>query len=303
MSPLIKKGSNNKWVKVAKYLTGYSVAGKATSSFDSKFKTFVINWQKNNGLVADGEIGENTWTKIAENAPVINSNSKAAIYAFQTATGLTANGSYNTATKNTIIAIQCACNMSRSDGTFDGVCDSRVWKQVLALKPVTHKHTVNYKQNDSRWGSIMYSATNNKKQTIANSGCCPTSVASVLSTFFGSTAANNPVTMAKYAVDNGYRRGSGGTDGGFISFIFSKHSCKVIETTNTYMFKHCIDSGGYVICAFKPGSWWTSTGHYSPCWSYDSKYYYVDNTISKIKIKRSISKLSGDCRAFYCVYP
>lgn len=298
MAPLIKKGSNNKWVRVAKYLIGYSSPGKATTSFDASFKKSVVNWQKKNGLEADGEIGPMTWTKIAKLAATPSSTNKTATYAFQIAYGLGINGSYNSATQNAIKTLQKAAGLK-----VDGVCGASTWVELIALTPKKHRHTINYKQNDPKWGKIIYSKTGKATgQTIANSGCCPTSVASVLYTLKDKKIT--PVEMAKLAVEKGYRRQSGGTDGKFIEYACLKYGCRaVIETSNPVLFKHCLDKGGFVICAFKAGSWWTSVGHYSPCWSYDDKYYYVDNTISKLKIKREISKLFKDCGRVYCIYP
>lgn len=296
MLETIKKGSKCNAVKIAKYLIGYSKAGKASSTFDSKFHNHVVAWQKTHGLNADGVINSDDWTLIALNAPTVSKANKAAVYAFQLATGLTANGSYNSAVKKVINDYQRASGL-----IVDGVCGAKTWCEVIALKPVAHTHTRNYKQNDVKWSNVIYSKNRaNTKQTIGNSGCAPTSAASIVGLV---DRAVTPVAMANYAIAKGDRRSTGGTDGTFFTHVGEKFGYRVVETTNKSLFKHCLDSGGYVVCAFKAGSWWTSCGHYSPCWHYDSKYYYVDNTISKIKIKREISKLSKDCRAFYLMYP
>lgn len=283
-------------MKVAKYLTGYSSAGKATADFNSSFKKHVIAWQQSHGLVGDGVIGADTWTVIAKNAPAVKKENKTAVYAFQTSTGLTANGSYNTATKNLIMNYQKASGL-----LVNGVCDANTWVQVIALKPVAYKHTTNYKQNDARWKDVIYSKTGKKTgQTIGNSGCAPTSFASIVSMKDHNIT---PADMCALAVKTGDRRNSGGTDGAFFTHAGDIYGYTVIETMNVALFKHCLDSGGYPVCAFKAGSWWTSCGHYSPAWKYDSKFFYVDNTISKLKIKRDINRLKGDCRAFYLIYP
>lgn len=292
----ISKGSVNNDVKIAKYLTGYSKPGKAGSTFDSGFRKHIMAWQTEHGLTADGCIGPATWAKIAEYAPYVCKANKGAVYAFQIATGLTANGSYNTATKNVILAYQKALGI-----TMDGVCRAVVWRDVLALTPVAHRHTKNYKQNDPKWKNVIYSRNGKKTgQTIGNSGCGPTSAASILAL---KNPKITPVEMCAFAVAKGDRRWSGGTDGKFFTHFGDKYGYRVVETKNVTIFKHCLDKGGYVICAFKAGSWWTSCGHYSPAWKYDSKYFYVDNTISSIKIRREMSKLTKDCRMFYCVYP
>lgn len=296
MMPTLKKGISSLNVRIAKYLMVYNAPGKASSTFDDKFRKHVEKWQTQNGLTCDGVIGPKTWEKLASIAALPSTSNKAATYALQYALGISATGKFSTVTQNTLKTFQKAAGLKD-----DGICGPKTWKELIAQNVITHKHTVNYKQNDPKWGGLTYSKSNNKKQTYANSGCAPTSAASVITSLCNKTVL--PTVLGKQAIDWGYRRASGGTDGKFLHQVAQYYGLRMVETKNLKIFKHCIDAGGYVICAFKAGSWWTNTGHYSPAWSYDNAYYYVDNTISTIKIKRKISSLSSDCRAFYCFYP
>lgn len=295
MMPSIKYGSSGNAVKVAKYLIGYSKPGKAGSSYDKSFKAYVSKWKAQHGLSSSDVIGPETWTKIAESAPVVSSANKSAVYAFRLVNGLSSSGTFNTAVKNLVKTYQTLAGLK-----VDGICGPQTWKEVIATIPVPYTHTTNYKQNDSRWANINYSKTGKyKEQTIGNSACGPTSMASIISKFGWTNIT--PVEMAALAVKAGYRKASGGTDVKFFSYVAKMYGLKCVSSTNKTLFKYCLDKGGYAICRFKQHSWWTSVGHFSPAWKYDSKYFYVDNTISKIKIKRELSKLNVDCREYFLI--
>lgn len=297
MLQTLSKGNSNDLVKVAKYLMGYSAAGKATSSFDAKFLTFVKTWQKNHGLSGLGSIGPNTWTKIAENA-ADPAKDKAARYAVQILFDRVAvNGSWNTVTQNAIKTFRIACGLSESTSM-----DANAWKELLAKQAVTQKHTVDFKQNDPKWTHVIYSISNSKSQTIGNSGCGPTALSNVIYSL-NKDKSITPVKACEYAIKNGARRGSGGTDMEILApkakkdFGFSR----MIETKSLHLVKHCIDDGGYVVVGVGKG-YFTSGGHYMTVWGYDSKNIYLDNPISKIKNKREIKKFTPEVKYYFCFY-
>lgn len=64
--PTISSGSANGYVKFLQaYLDQrYYSPGPIDGIFGSKTRTAVINFQKDNGLVADGIVGSKTWSKI-----------------------------------------------------------------------------------------------------------------------------------------------------------------------------------------------------------------------------------------------
>lgn len=297
MLVLIKKGSNRLEVRVAKYLMGYSAANKATSSFDASFSNFVKKWQKEHKLDADGEIGPLTWTAIAKCA-ADPAKDKAARCALQTVFDRVAvNGDWNTVTQNAVKAFKKACGMKE-----DTVVNAEVWHQLIARKAVKHQHTANFKQNDPKWAKLPYTITNNKKQTMESSACGPTSCASIVYSLKDKTI--DPVKMAQFAIKVGARKKADGTDMQILSKAVAKEwkFSRVVETKANHIVKHCLDCGGYVSVAVGPG-YFTSGGHHMPIWGYDQTYYYIDNPISKIKIKREITKVAAETNMYFCFYP
>lgn len=65
-----------------------------------------------------------------------------------------------------------------------------------------------YSQVDSRWSNHMYSAINDKSQTIGSSGCGPTSAAMIVSSIRGTIT---PDKMGDLFVEYGYRSTNNGT--------------------------------------------------------------------------------------------
>ena len=292
----ISQGSKCDSVKIAKYLTGYSTKN-ASATYDEAFAKHVRSWKQSHGGLATDQIGTQTWALIADYAPKVDGSNKPAAYALRLALGLSESAGYNSTLKNIIKQVRAGLGLSSSK-----ICDTDMWRKVLTFSQARNAHTINYKQNDKRWGSIIYSKSGKDTgQYISNSGCGPTSMASCVATLT-SRKDITPVDMCDLAVRHGYRKSSGGTDTGFFAFASSLYGLRCVETTLTTVVKHCLDSGGIVICRFKAGSWWTSCGHFSPMWMMDSKYYYVDNTISSIKIKREVSKLAKDCKEYFCIY-
>ena len=152
-----------------------------------------------------------------------------------------------------------------------------------------------YSQADSRWGYILYTAYNDKSQTIKSSGCGPTSAAMVVSS---SKGAILPSTMAKLFVDNGYRTRNNGTAWAAWAFVadyfnFSEyHSTSSFSTMQKYLTTDNNKDGVadyFVVCSAGSGLF-TSGGHYivlvadkdSTITVYDPYLYYGKfNTASR----------------------
>lgn len=296
MLPTIQKGNNNSYVKIAKYLMGYSAAGKATSTYDSKFVTFVKNWQRTHSLKDTGIVDATTWEMIAQTAPMPSSICKTANYAFQLAYGLAVNGRYNDATKNAITLLQKASGLP-----VDGKCGPATWKELIARVAVPAKHTIDFKQNDPKWAKLPYTITNSKSQTIESSGCGPTTAADIVYALKDKTVT--PVSLCEFAIACGARKKTGGTDKILFQHLKNKWGfSRVIETKSLTIVRHCLDKGGYVAVDVSKG-YFTSGGHWMCIWKIDNKTVYLDNPISKIKVKREISKFTPEVQHYMCVYP
>ena len=88
-----------------------------------------------------------------------------------------------------------------------------------------------YSQADSRWGSILYTAYNDRSQTIKASGCGPTSAAMVIS---ASKGIITPPTVARLFVDNGYRTRNNGTAWAAWSFVADYFEFDFYKSTSSY---------------------------------------------------------------------
>lgn len=302
MLATIKHSDNSTLVNVAKYLTGYSERGEASSTFDATFVSFMCSWQSKHNLTADGIIGPKTWAKIAESAPTCSTakNKKsAATCAVQLLIGnLSVDGIYGSNTKQAVAAYQSAKKLSS-----DGVCGPKTWAALIGTstqattsgtgggQTTTGGKTINkcvhYLQWDSRWKSKKYS-THTSSQTIGNSGCGPTAMAMIMASWID--PAITPVEMCKLAVDAGYRTYSNGTAWGFFEYVFKKYKGfkKFITTTSVETLKAALADGALAVCSMNSndGHFWTSGGHYITAIGFDDAGYIYANDPNKKECPR-----------------
>lgn len=301
MLATIKHNDNSALVNVAKYLTGYSERGEASSTFDATFVSFVCSWQGKYNLTADGVIGPKTWAKIAETAPTCSTSKNkksAATCAVQLLIGeLTVDGIYGSGTKKAVAAFQSAKKL-----TADGICGPKTWAALIGTSAKTASGTgagqtstggktinkcVHYLQWDSRWKSKKYS-THTSSQTIGNSGCGPSSMAMIMATFIDKDIT--PVEMCKLSVDNGFRTYSSGTSWGFYEFVFKKYKGfkKFIKTTSIPTLKAALADGALAVCSMNSndGHFWTSGGHFIVAIGFDDAGYIYANDPNKKECPR-----------------
>ena len=303
MLTTIKHGSTGDVVKVAQYLTGYAARKEATGKHDADFVAKVCAWQRLNGLTPDGVVGPRTWAKLAEKAPTCSTaknRTSAATCALQVLLGgLTADGIFGSKTKAAVVAYQAAKGL-----TADGICGPKTWAALITGEVVQaggFRQPVDYKQFDSRWGSIVFTSCGNKKQTIKNSGCGPTAAADVIATLKDSSVT--PPILAEYAVKKGYRTKNSGTAWAFFKAIAEKYGCsKYVQTSSLATLKACLDAGGYVVCSMGPG-YWTSGGHYICAWKYDSTYIYCNDPASTSRKRQKQRDFLEQRKQFFCFWP
>ena len=272
----IKLNSTGDLVKVAQYLLNYAPRKEATSIYDTLFMEAVKAYQKKNDLDADGIIGPKTWTKIADTAPTCStSKNKKSAYtcAIQILLGgLDVDGDYGTKTKQAVAAFQSASGLKA-----DGICGPKTWAKLIGATSSTNttpgganqvitgdkvlNDCVKYLQWDSKWKNIKYS-THTSAQTIGNSGCGTTSMAMIMATWIDKSIT--PVEMSKMAVDNGYRTYNSGTAWGFFKFIFKKYDGfeKYAETKNVATLQAALREGALAVCSMNSNDnkFWTTSG-------------------------------------------
>lgn len=312
MKATIKQGAKGDAVKIAQYLIGYAVRKKADGIFNADFVAAVCAWQRKNKLTPDGIIGPKTWEKIAEKAPTCSTKkntTSAATCALQIALGgLTADGIFGAKTKKAVAAYQAASGLSA-----DGICGPKTWAALITgeavsantggtVTPTVGKFVqpVDYKQFDSKWGSIMYSCYGNKKQTIKSSGCGPTAMADIVATLIDKNVT--PPILAEFSVKNGHRSRSGGTAWSFFKAIAEKYGfSKFVQTSSLTTAKACLDGGGYVVASMGPG-YWTSGGHFICLWKYADGYIYANDPASNTRKRQKQADFLSQRKQFFCFW-
>jgi hypothetical protein len=124
------------------------------------------------------------------------------------------------------------------------------------------KNPVYYNQGDSKWGSIMYSIIDSSSQTIASSGCGPTSMAMVVSTLKKISVI--PPLLSYYSVNNGYRTVDTGTKWSFFSDVSKLYGlkCEQVERVDSSLLKKVLTDGKHMtINSMKEGHV-TNNGHF-----------------------------------------
>ena len=266
----------------------------------------MVSWQTSHGCTPDGIIGDDTWRAIAKAAPTC-STSKNRISGYTMAIqlllggNLTADAIYGPRTKAAVAAYQSAHNL-----TADGICGPKTWNEVIvgAEQPAPAKFTKpkDFKQYSKPWGPKMYSNHGDKEQTMANSGCGPTSMADIVYTMKDNTIT--PYTLAELAMKWGDRTYNCGTDWKFFKPDIAEYYqfSKVIKTATLANMKACLDAGGYAVCSMAPG-YWTSFGHFITAWKYDDTYIYANDPNSTTRKKQKTADFKAQCKQYFCFYP
>lgn len=314
MAVTIKKGSKGEWVKALQYILAVSYKEvKVDGKFGSKTKTALKKYQKANGLTADGIAGKNTWSKIQSKAPTLKVGSSGTyVYVLECLLStLTDDGHFKQDELQHVKTYQSAKGLN-----VDGVVGPLTWgalfqvevaKAPASSSPATGTNTakpVDYKQYDSRWGSVVYTKNNtyNKKQTIKSSGCGPTACADVIATFFDKSIT--PVPLAAFSVKKGFRTTNSGTAWAFFEAVAKEFKAsKFLQTSSYNTAKAAQDAGALIVVSVKK-SRWTNGGHYICWWDTDSKYVYINDpaSASSSRAKAPYSELKTAAKQYFCIW-
>ena len=292
--------SNSKQaVRALRLLLGMSVG----DTYDSATKKAIKEFQKAHKLDADGIAGPATLTALCGILPNVSyKDYSMSVYvrAVQALVGTTIDGKYGSATRKNVIAFQAAAGIVRTGdvnrNTWLAFWDCKYVKDAPTSGTGT-KQPVDYKQGDKRWGRIVYTSCGNKKQTIANSGCGPTSMADIVATMKDSRVT--PVEMCAYAVKHGYRTRNSGTSWGFFKAIAREYSfAKFIQTKSMATLKAGLDSGAFAVASMGPG-YWTKGGHFICVWKYDDTYIYANDPASSSRKKQKHAAFEKERKQFF----
>ena len=272
---VLKNKSTGTDVKILQIYLNIDVDGK----FGKQTAAALNIWKKELGLNQNGIMEETDWVILAKSLPTIKQGDKNKyVTMWQTYLGIEADGVFGAQTKASTRAFQTSI-----DGIANGVVSASVWLAAFTKEPAPVQASiqpVNYKQYDSRWGSVIYTKNNtyNKKQTIKNSGCGPTSMADIVATWWDNKVT--PKTLAALSVANGYRTTNSGTAWGFFQFCANKYGAsKYVKTTSIATLKEALQHGAYAVVSFAPSKW-TKGGHFCCIWKWDGTYFYINDPAS-----------------------
>ena len=280
MLPTLKQGDSGKDVFVARCLLDMD---ELSTAFDQILTDKVIEFQLAHGDKADGVIGKATWTALTENAPTVSttkhkySSYASAIQTLLDSDSVNVDGIYGNRTKAAVKAFQAACGL-----TADGIVGKNTWRAFICGETADGKvinECVYYCQWDKRWKSVMYSNHSDKKQTIGNSGCGPTSMAMILATLID--PAITPVQTCEDARKHGYRTYDSGTSWGYFKHVFTAYSSfgKYLQTSSLETLTSAIRQGALAVCSMNSNDncFWTKGGHFIAVIGVDDKYIYAND--------------------------
>lgn len=333
---ILKKGSRSNSKQAVRALS-LLILGKKLDTFDAALKTAVKGFQKSKGLKADGIAGPQTLKALADTLPPVpcmDYSKSVYVKAVQALVSCTIDGKYGSGTRANVKAFQVSAglevtgNVSHNDwlalwgcpytrtgkstgtgtaqasgaaglspqaqGGAQDAGETRDAQRGGAIKPV------DYKQADKRWGKVVYTACGNKSQTIANSGCGPTSMADIMATWVDRKIT--PVEMCQYAVKHGFRTRSSGTAWGFFKSIAKAYGFTgFIQTKSMATARTALKNGAFVVASMGPG-YWTKGGHYICLWKTDDVYMYANDPASNTRKRQKLKAFEEQRKQFFIFY-
>lgn len=303
----LKNKSKGTEVKILQTYLGVTADG----IFGSETAAALNKWKEKLGQVPNGEMTETDWGLLAKSLPTLRQGDKNKyVKMWQLFLGISADGVFGAKTKSSTRAYQ-----STMGQVVDGIVGPSTWLEAFTGTKVISTSTSNtpgkkniqpknFKQYDSRWGSVVYTRNNtyNKKQTIKSSGCGPTSMADIVATWWDSSVT--PKTLAALAVKQGYRTQNSGTSWGFFKYCAQKYGAsKYVETTSYATAEAAIKNGAYVVCSMRPGLF-TKGGHFICWWWTDGKYNYTNDPASAAakRAKQEIKYIKNECKRYFIFY-
>ena len=208
-----------------------------------------------------------------------------------------ADGKFGPATHKALVAFQKKLGLY-GDGVVGLVTNIAL---LGKLKPF--KRPKDNKQYDSRWGRKPYTITGNKKQTIASSGCGPTSMCDVLNAF-GATSIT-PVDLCAIAVAGRFTTPNSGTSWNFFPYIanrFSQYFSRYLATSDHNTAIKALTEGALVVASMGPG-YWTKGGHFICLWKNDGRSMFACDPASSTRKSQVMSKFKGQRKRYFIFWP
>jgi hypothetical protein len=178
-------------------------------------------------------------------------------------------------------------------------------------KEKTMNKPVYYLQTDPHWAKLPYAAPG-ESATIGGSGCGPTAMAMVVSTF--TPAMLLPDEACKWALSKGFKALNQGTYYSYFPAAGKNYGVETAQITpadlrnmaagqaRTYHDRalNAIKSGDYVIACMGKGLW-TSSGHFVVWYGCDSNYVYINdpNSTAPERLKNTLARFQSEVKHYF----
>jgi peptidoglycan hydrolase-like protein with peptidoglycan-binding domain len=302
---LNSKSNSKQAVRAYRLLMGFPME----DDFSVALQTATKNFQREKGLKVDGIAGPQTFAVLVESLPDVlykDYSGSEYVRAVQALVSCTVDGKYGSNTRKNVIAFQTTAgleatgNVTKNDWLALWGCSYTRTAKPIETSGTNTVQPVDYKQADPRWGSKPYTITGSAKQTIASSGCGPTSMSDIMATWIDK--AITPVEMCAYAIKHGFRTPSSGTAWGFFKSIANAYGFTgFVQTKSMATARAAIKNGAFVVASMGPG-YWTKGGHFICLWKTDDTYMYANDPASKTRKKQKLAAFEEQRKQFFIFY-
>lgn len=160
---------------------------------------------------------------------------------------------------------------------------------------------ISFLQDDSEWGSESYSIVGSRSQTIATSGCGPTSMAMVLNYYVDDSIT--PLQTSIFALENNHRTRYNGTSWAYFEDMANEYDLEFLQTASSVEALEWMNTqeDPLVICSMGPGLW-TSAGHFIVLWDVENGVAHINDPAStkQSRTENSYNYMASQCKQYFC---
>jgi hypothetical protein len=160
---------------------------------------------------------------------------------------------------------------------------------------------ISFLQDDTEWGSESYSIVGSRSQTIATSGCGPTSMAMVLNYYVDDSIT--PLQTSIFALENNHRTRYDGTSWAYFQDMAQEYDLEFLQTASSVEALEWMNTqeDPLVICSMGPGLW-TSAGHFIVLWDVEDGIAHINDPAStkQSRTENSYNYMASQCKQYFC---
>ena len=160
---------------------------------------------------------------------------------------------------------------------------------------------ISFLQDDTEWGSESYSIVGSQSQTIATSGCGPTSMAMVLNYYVDETIT--PLQTSIFALKNNHRTRYDGTSWTYFEDMANEYDLEFLQTASSVEALEWMNTqeDPLVICSMGPGLW-TRQGHFIVLWDVENGVAHINDpaSTSQPRTENSYKYMASQCKQYFC---